>query len=86
MKVTIVRDKSKEEISIDGDTVIPWYINVLSITWNKDGIEFYVLEDYIIKKMYSSGKLFIIGKNKMTLTEQIDAGIPKNEIDFPKVM
>lgn len=82
----MISEKTKKEIQIDGDTVYPWYINVLSIRWTKEGIEFYVLEDYLIKKMYSSGKMFIVGKNKITLMEQIDEGIPKEEIVFSKIM
>jgi len=91
MKVILKReDKTgkikKEEINIDGNTIMPWYINVLSIELIEGGLEFFLLEDYDLKRSFNPDKLWIIGKNKRTITQQIEDGVPSNAIDFPRMM
>jgi hypothetical protein len=79
MKIEIIRDKGndvskftgneKEEISIDGNTIIPWYIPVLSIKHYPDKIVIRMNGKYKTKITYSydrknnkgDDKLWIIG-------------------------
>ena len=77
MKVEIVNDEGTEEINIDGNTILPYYINVLSITHHPDKIVFRMLgkyhtrvsTDYNRKTKKGNDKLWIMGKDKKPVTD-----------------
>ncbi len=79
MKVEIVTDKGVEEISLDGNTIFPYYIRVSSITFHKDKVVFRLLNKYQTKKIYEydkenkkgNDKLWIMGVDK---TPVLDGG------------
>ena len=95
MKIRIIQDRDKIDISkgkkiqdyeIDGHTVMPWYINCLSIRYKDERLEFTVLDEVIVKKSYNNDDgehLWIIGKDKMTVTEQIKRGLKP---EYEKIM
>lgn len=80
MKVVIIRDEGenrgkftgieKEEIDFDGNTIMPWYIGVLSIRHYSDRIEIRmngryktkITPDYDIKNNKGDDKLWIMGE------------------------
>lgn len=72
MKVEIISDEGTEEINFDGDTIMPYYINVLSIRHSQDKIVIRMLgkyhtkvsTDYDRKTKKGNDKLWIMGKDK----------------------
>jgi len=72
MKVEIINDAGTEEINIDGDTIMPYYINVLSIRHSQDKITIRMLgkyktrisTDYDRKTKKGNDKLWIMGIDK----------------------
>jgi len=64
MKVRLIRESGTEEIEFDGNTIMPWYINVLSMTIEKDVIELRMLGAYTTKITpdLKDKKLWIMGE------------------------
>lgn len=89
MKVKIIKDIDQFDISkgtkiyeyeFDGNKVMPWYINCISITHTKDGLTFRLLDKFIVKKSYSNPegeRLWIMGVDKVPITEQIEMNVEK---------
>ncbi len=71
MKVEIVTDKGKEEINFDGNTVMPWYIHVLSIEHYQDKLVFRLLDKYTTKLSFGGEKpsLWIMGVGKIPVPD-----------------
>lgn len=70
MKVEIVTDSGKEEINFSGNTVMPWYINVLSIEHHPDKLVFHLIDKFQTKRTFGSDeKLWIIGVGKIPIPD-----------------
>jgi hypothetical protein len=72
MKVEIVTDAKTETIDFDGNTIMPYYISVLSIRHHPDKIVFRLLDKY--QTRLSSGAdrescLWIMGVGKTPITD-----------------
>ena len=64
MKVTLRRIKQPNTITnFDGNTIIPYFLDCLSIEWTPEGLDILVLSDHqTMKKTYGQReKLFIFG-------------------------
>lgn len=69
MKVEIITDAGKEEIDFDGNTVMPWYISVLSIEHHPDKLVFRLLDKYQTKRTFGEDeKLWIMGVEKTPIS------------------
>ena len=77
MKVEIVSDKWTEEISLDGNTIFPYYIGVLSINFHEDKVVFRILDKYQTSITYNydeknkkgNDKLWIMGVGKTPVSD-----------------
>jgi hypothetical protein len=71
MKVEIITDAGKEEINFNGNTVMPWYINVLSIEHYPDKLVFRLLDKYQTKLSFGGQEpsLWILGVGKIPVPE-----------------
>ena len=78
-KVRLIRESGSEEIEFRGNIIVPWYINVLSITIKKDVIEFYLLSSYTTKISpdLDNQKLWIMGKDIKPLSEDAENEPPR---------
>ena len=79
MKVEIVSDEGTEKINIDGNTIMPYYINVFSINHHPDKIVFRmagkyqtkITARYDMKNKKGNDKLWIMG---IDVTPPLDGG------------
>lgn len=71
MKVRITNDKGTEEIKINGNMIMPYYIKCQSITVTDEYVEFRLLGDYKTSVSYrmEGDKLWIMGKDVATTGE-----------------
>ena len=77
MKVEIVSDKGTETIDIQGNTIFPYYINVLNIQHYSDKIVFRmtgkyktrITAEYDAKNDKSDDRLWIMGENVKPVTD-----------------
>jgi len=71
MKVEIITDAGKEEINFDGNTVMPWYISVLSIEHYPDKLVFRMNDKYQTKLSFGgeNPSLWIMGVGKTPVTD-----------------
>jgi hypothetical protein len=71
MKVEIVTDAGKEEINFAGNTVMPWYISVLSIEHFPDKLVFRLTDKYQTKLSFGGKEpsLWIMGVGKKPVSD-----------------
>ena len=82
MKVEIISDKGTKTININGNTIFPYYINVLSIEHYPDKLVFRMVDkyktkitpEYDQKNKKSDDRLWILGMDKIP---EIDGGEPE---------
>jgi hypothetical protein len=72
MKVEIVTDAKTETIDFDGNTIMPYYISVLSIRHHPDKIVIRMLDKYQTKLTTGAGQescLWIMGIGKKPVND-----------------